>query len=161
MQKRKASADELIALILHGIEEVKGLDINLLDLREIENTVCDYFIICNGTSNTHVNAIVNSIQKSVSKETKDKPWHIEADEISYDDGMEQYLAKGNVTISKEDTRLTADFIRFDHKGMTAVAIGNVMMTVGGDIIIGNSMYHHWGAGCSGPVGWLFQLSKKS
>ncbi len=80
MQKRKASADELIALILHGIEEVKGLEINLLDLREIENTVCDYFIICNGTSNTHVNAIVNSIQKSVSKETKDKPWHIEGRE---------------------------------------------------------------------------------
>jgi ribosome-associated protein len=80
MQKRKASADELIALILHGIEEVKGLEINLLDLREIENTVCDYFIICNGTSNTHVNAIVNSIQKSVSKEIQDKPWHVEGSE---------------------------------------------------------------------------------
>jgi ribosome-associated protein len=80
MQKRKASADELIPLILHGIEEVKGLDINLLDLREIENTVCDYFIICNGTSNTHVNAIVNSIQKSVSKASKDKPWHVEGRE---------------------------------------------------------------------------------
>ena len=80
MQKRKASADELIALILHGIEEVKGLDINLLDLREIENTVCDYFIICNGTSNTHVNAIVNSVQKSVSKATQDKPWHVEGRE---------------------------------------------------------------------------------
>lgn len=80
MQKRKASADELIALILHGIEEVKGLDINLLDLREIENTVCDYFIICNGTSNTHVNAIVNSVQKSVSKATHDKPWHVEGRE---------------------------------------------------------------------------------
>ncbi|MBT8185826.1 MAG: ribosome silencing factor [Eudoraea sp.] len=80
MQKRKESADELIALILHGIEEVKGLDINLLDLREIENTVCDYFIICNGTSNTHVNAIVNSIQKTVSKSIQDKPWHIEGSE---------------------------------------------------------------------------------
>jgi len=80
MQKRKASADELIALILHGIEEVKGLDINLLDLREIENTVCDYFIICSGTSNTHVNAIVNSVQKSVSKASKDKPWHVEGRE---------------------------------------------------------------------------------
>ena len=77
MQKRKASADELIALILHGIEEVKGLDINLLDLRAIDNTVCDYFIICNGTSNTHVNAIVNSIQKTVSKAINDKPWHVE------------------------------------------------------------------------------------
>lgn len=80
MQKTKASADELIALILHGIEEVKGVDINLLDLREIENTVCDYFIICNGTSNTHVNAIVSSIQKTVSKAVHDKPWHIEGSE---------------------------------------------------------------------------------
>tara|TARA_R100001369_G_scaffold92883_1_gene140846 strand:+ start:611 stop:988 length:378 start_codon:yes stop_codon:yes gene_type:complete len=77
MQKRKSSADELIALILSGIEEVKGHDINLLDLRDIENTVCDYFIICNGTSNTHVNAIVGSIQKTVSKAIQDKPWHIE------------------------------------------------------------------------------------
>ncbi|MDC6384389.1 ribosome silencing factor [Flagellimonas taeanensis] len=80
MQKTKASADELIALILHGIEDVKGVDINLLDLREIENTVCDYFIICNGTSNTHVNAIVSSIQKTVSKAIQDKPWHIEGSE---------------------------------------------------------------------------------
>ena len=82
MQKRKASADELITLILDGIEEVKGLEINVLDLREIENTVCDYFIICNGTSNTHVNAIVNSIQKTVSKALKDKPWHVEGSENS-------------------------------------------------------------------------------
>ncbi len=77
MQKNQASADELITLIIAGIEEVKGIDINLLDLREIENTVCDYFVICNGTSNTHVNAIVSSIQKTVSKSIKDKPWHIE------------------------------------------------------------------------------------
>ncbi|MBD0852367.1 ribosome silencing factor [Maribacter arenosus] len=80
MQKRKASADELIALILQGIENVKGHDINVLDLREIENTVCDYFIICNGTSNTHVNAIVGSIQKTVSKAIKDKPWHVEGED---------------------------------------------------------------------------------
>ena len=80
MQKKKASADELIALILEGIEDVKGVDINLLDLREIENTVCDYFIICNGTSNTHVNAIVCSVQKKVSKAIQDKPWHVEGSE---------------------------------------------------------------------------------
>lgn len=77
MQKRKASTDELIALILQGIEDIKGHDILLLDLRDIENTVCDYFIICNGTSNTQVNAIVGSIQKTVSKAIQDKPWHVE------------------------------------------------------------------------------------
>ena len=77
MHKTKASADELIALILHGIDDVKGLDTNLLDLREIENTVCDYFVVCSGTSNTHVNAIVNSIQKTVREAIQDKPWHVE------------------------------------------------------------------------------------
>jgi ribosome-associated protein len=77
MQKGKSSADELISLILHGIEEVKGVEINILDLRDLDNTVCDYFVICNGTSNTHVKAIVNSIQKTVSKAIHDKPWHVE------------------------------------------------------------------------------------
>ena len=75
MAKQKISADQLISVIISGIEDVKGKEINILDLREIENTVCDYFIICEGTSNTQVNAIVNSIQKKVSKELKDNPWH--------------------------------------------------------------------------------------
>ncbi len=77
MTKEKTNADQLITTIIGGIEEVKGKEITILDLRDIENTVCDYFIICEGTSNTQVNAIVNSIQKQVSKTLKDKPWHIE------------------------------------------------------------------------------------
>ncbi|PCE63477.1 ribosome silencing factor [Sediminicola luteus] len=82
MQETYASADGLITSILSGIEEVKGNDISLLDLRDIENTVCDYFIICNGTSNTHVNAIVNSIQKTVGESIGDKPWNVEGMENS-------------------------------------------------------------------------------
>ncbi|NRD21066.1 ribosome silencing factor [Winogradskyella eckloniae] len=82
MTKDKIPTDQLITTIIGGIEEVKGKEITLLDLREIENTVCDYFIICEGTSNTQVNAIVNSIQKQVSKTLKDKPWHIEGTENS-------------------------------------------------------------------------------
>lgn len=77
MTKKENEADQLITQIIHGIEEVKGQDIEILDLREIENTVCDYFIICNGTSNTQVNAIVSSIEKTVSKALKEKAWHIE------------------------------------------------------------------------------------
>ncbi len=77
MAKEKISADQLISVIISGIEDVKGKEINILDLRGIENTVCDYFIICEGTSNTQVNAIVNSIQKTVSKQLKDNPWHTE------------------------------------------------------------------------------------
>ena len=82
MTKDKIPVDQLITTIIGGIEEVKGKEITILDLREIENTVCDYFIICEGTSNTQVNAIVNSIQKQVSKTLKDKPWHVEGTENS-------------------------------------------------------------------------------
>jgi ribosome-associated protein len=80
MAKKAAENDILLANIIKGIEDVKGNDIDILDLRELENTVCDYFVVCNGNSNTQVNAIVNSIQKSVSKELKEKPWHVEGTE---------------------------------------------------------------------------------
>ena len=80
MAKKEIKTDELISYIVEGIENVKGQDIDILDLREIENTVCDYFVIRNGTSNTQVNALVGSIQKTVSKAIKDKPWHVEGSE---------------------------------------------------------------------------------
>ena len=80
MAKKNSSNDDLLANIIKGIEEVKGENIDILDLRAIDNTVCDYFVICNGNSNTQVNAIVGSIQKIVSKELKDKPWHVEGAE---------------------------------------------------------------------------------
>lgn len=82
MSKKEKETDQLITQIIRGIEDVKGQDIEILDLREIENTVCDYFIICNGTSNTQVNAIVNSVQKTVSKALKEKPWHVEGSDNS-------------------------------------------------------------------------------
>jgi ribosome-associated protein len=77
MTKKTINNDVLLANIIKGIEEVKGNDIDILDLREIDNSACDYFIICNGNSNTQVNAIVNSIQKTVSKAIKDKPLNVE------------------------------------------------------------------------------------
>ncbi len=80
MTKKENETDQLITQIINGIEDVKGQSIEILDLREIENTVCDYFIICNGTSNTQVNAIVSSIEKKVSKALKEKAWHIEGSE---------------------------------------------------------------------------------
>ncbi|RXJ45516.1 ribosome silencing factor [Gelidibacter gilvus] len=80
MAKENKNSDALISTILEGIEDVKGKDIKILDLRDIENTVCDYFIICEGNSNTQVNAIVGAVQKKVSKTLKDHPWHIEGSE---------------------------------------------------------------------------------
>jgi len=82
MSKKNKSIDELISIIISGIEEVKGEDIQLLDLRDIENTVCDYFIICSGSSNTQVKAISNSVQKIVGKQGQEKAWHVEGESVA-------------------------------------------------------------------------------
>ena len=80
MLKPRSTEDSLISNIVYGIENVKGLDVSILDLRDIENTVCRYFVVCTGSSNTHVNAIVSAIKKKVSKELKEKPFHTEGNE---------------------------------------------------------------------------------
>ena len=80
MLKPRSTEDSLISNIVYGIENVKGLDVSILDLRDIENTVCRYFVVCTGSSNTHVNAIVSAIKKTVSKELKEKPFHTEGNE---------------------------------------------------------------------------------
>lgn len=79
MTNKTINNDELIANIIKGIEAVKGENTTILDLREIDNTPCDYFIICDGNSNTQVNAIAGSVQKIVSKALHDKPWHVEGE----------------------------------------------------------------------------------
>ena len=77
MAIKKESDIQLVEEIILGIENVKGEKINQLDLRKLENTPCDYFIVCSGNSNTQVSAIVNSVLKRVSKALKEKPFHTE------------------------------------------------------------------------------------
>lgn len=82
MTKNNFGADDMIAVVLKAMDEVKGNDIQILDLREIENTVCDYFVIATGTSNTHVNALAGAVQKQVGKQCQEKPWHVEGEQNS-------------------------------------------------------------------------------
>tara|TARA_B100001057_G_scaffold398846_1_gene409600 strand:- start:357 stop:728 length:372 start_codon:yes stop_codon:yes gene_type:complete len=77
MAIKKERDIQLVEEIILGIENVKGEKINQLDLRKLENTPCDYFIVCSGNSNTQVSAIVNSVLKRVSKALKEKPFHTE------------------------------------------------------------------------------------
>lgn len=76
----KAGPDALITQVIEGIENIKGENIKLLDLRALDNRPCDYFIVCNGNSNTQVTAIVNSIQKNVRSTLHEKPFHTEGTE---------------------------------------------------------------------------------
>tara|TARA_Y200000002_G_scaffold367087_1_gene358746 strand:- start:1206 stop:1577 length:372 start_codon:yes stop_codon:yes gene_type:complete len=77
MGKPKLQETKLIDEILFSIEDVKGVNVNIMDLTKISNTVCGFFIVCTGTSNTHVAAIANSVKRHVSKKIKEKPFSTE------------------------------------------------------------------------------------
>jgi len=77
MVKSKSGDKSLVDEILYGIEDVKGVEVHIMDLSKISNTVCKLFILCTGTSNTHVAAIANSVKKNVSKKLKEKPYSME------------------------------------------------------------------------------------
>ncbi|MFM1877067.1 MAG: ribosomal silencing factor RsfS [Bacteroidota bacterium] len=74
---RGSKTEKLVEEIINGLREKKGKHIVSLDLRKIENSVTEFFVIASGDSNTHVNALAGSVEEEVRKALKDKPWHIE------------------------------------------------------------------------------------
>ena len=75
--KPEASSELVKKFVVEGLQEIKGQNITVLDLREIENAVTDFFIIAEGNSNTQLNSLADSVHKVVRENVGDKPWHIE------------------------------------------------------------------------------------
>ncbi|MDX5325664.1 MAG: ribosome silencing factor [Bacteroidota bacterium] len=68
---------DLVEKVVQGIEDVKGQNLTILDLRDIENSVAEFFVICDATSSTQANALSGSVEKVVRQELGEKPWHVE------------------------------------------------------------------------------------
>ena len=75
--KSEVSSQALCDAIVEGMQENKANDIVVLDLRHIENSVCDFFVICSGDSSTQVDGISSSVQRHTRKELSEKPWNTE------------------------------------------------------------------------------------
>jgi ribosome-associated protein len=67
----------LVKRIAEGIQERKGRNIVVADLTDTDNTVCKYFVICEGNTPTQVAAIADSISDYVRINTGAKPTAIE------------------------------------------------------------------------------------
>jgi ribosome-associated protein len=70
-------SDSLSEIVIKGIQEKKGKNIVSMNLKNIQNAVTDYFIVCHGISSTQVIAIADSIETEVRKSSGIKPWHKE------------------------------------------------------------------------------------
>ncbi|WP_276091371.1 ribosome silencing factor [Pedobacter sp. JY14-1] len=72
----------LSEIAVHGIQEKKGNDIVRLDLRNINSSVSDFFIICSANSATQVKAIADSVEEEIYKHTQTNPWRKEGQDLA-------------------------------------------------------------------------------
>ena len=75
MSKKTKTTNKTVKAVLEGIERIKGKEILLIDLKSIQHTECDYFVICHGTSTTQVDSIAHSVEDTVKELTGENPWH--------------------------------------------------------------------------------------
>ncbi len=94
--------NDISALIVHGIQEKKGNEIVRLDLRNLNSSVADFFIICHAESSTQIKAIANSVEEEVFKVTGQEPLHKEG--FQYAEWILLDYAEVVVHIFKSDKR---------------------------------------------------------
>ncbi len=79
-----SSPEEMLNdLIIESIQDIKGKNILKLDLRHLDDSPTDFFIICEGDSNTQVKAISDNIHKRLKQEVHTLPFHIEGQQNSH------------------------------------------------------------------------------
>ena len=76
-QNELLSSEQLGQVVVKGMQEMKAEDIVLMDLRDVNNAVADFFVICSGNSDTHIDAIAESVDHEVNKTDGQNPWHRE------------------------------------------------------------------------------------
>ena len=74
------NSEQLSALVVAALDDVKAKDIVTLDVRKM-TSVTDYMIVASGTSNRHVKALIESVADK-AREAGHRPIGIEGEEGS-------------------------------------------------------------------------------
>ena len=80
MRKATVKATAMTDIIARGLFEMKGEKVALIDLRNIESRMCDWFVISHAPSTRQVDSLAWSVEDVVRKETGVKPYHVEGKE---------------------------------------------------------------------------------
>ena len=73
----RQDSDTLAEIAVRGLQDRKGSDIVVLNLKELKNAVADYFIIASASSDTQLDALARSVEEEVEKVTGQAPWQSE------------------------------------------------------------------------------------
>lgn len=74
---KEISGEALSRLVVKGMLEKKAANIVVMDLRNVKNSITDFFVICSGNTDPQIAAIADSVDEEVFKGSKINPWHQE------------------------------------------------------------------------------------
>lgn len=77
LKKKQVNSESLSKIIVDGMLDKKATDVLVMDLRGINGAFTDFFILCSGNSDTQVDAISDSIEEHVEKQSTENVWHKE------------------------------------------------------------------------------------
>ena len=80
--KQKINSDKLSSFIAKCMDDKKAIDIRIINLKNIKNSITDYFVLATGNSNIHIDSIADGVQVDVYKKYKERPWKKEGLENS-------------------------------------------------------------------------------
>ena len=60
------NSKEMVKLAINALEDKKGEDIQIIDIREV-SVLADYFVIANGNSDSQVRALVDNVEEKMHK----------------------------------------------------------------------------------------------
>ena len=64
--KNMLTPAEIASIAARALEDKKARDVKILKTAE-QTVIADYFVICNGTSSTHIKALVDEVDRKLSE----------------------------------------------------------------------------------------------
>ena len=83
MTLKKADSGAILAEIaVKGMQEKKAKSIVKIDLRKLNLSIADFFVICHAESDKQIDAIADSVEEEIRKATGEKPFSREGFQLS-------------------------------------------------------------------------------
>ena len=70
-------SDILLDAVVKGLDDVKGNDITIIDLSNVNTSIASHFIVAHGNSHTQVDALAASVEKVVYEALGEKPMSVQ------------------------------------------------------------------------------------
>ncbi|HKK09188.1 MAG TPA: ribosome silencing factor [Bacteroidales bacterium] len=77
LTKKSKQSGDVVKIAREILLDKKAKNIAVIDLKNLENSVCDYFIVTHGTSDRHVQGLADNLVDDLKQQENISPWHIE------------------------------------------------------------------------------------